>query len=195
MRRADGFHQTAREGAIVELGFAKARRAVAFGAMTAVLFSGACGYSTANKSSRLPTTLHVLAVPAFTNQTQTYRIEAMLTGAVVREFNTRTNYRVVSNATDADAVLKGVVISAQTSPLTYDSASGRASSALVTVTMKVTLTDKNNRVLYENQNYLYREQYQISPEVTSFFQEENPALDRLSRDFARQLVSNVLEAY
>ena len=61
--------------------------------------------------------------------------------------------------------------------------------------MKVRLTDKNNRVLYENQNYLYREQYQISPEVTSFFQEEGPALDRLSRDFARQLVSNVLEAY
>jgi outer membrane lipopolysaccharide assembly protein LptE/RlpB len=179
----------------VELGFAKGRRAIVCAGI-AVLLSGGCGYSTANnKSSRLPTTLHVLAVPAFTNQTQTYRIEAMLTGAVVREFNTRTNYRVVSNATDADAVLKGVVISAQTSPLTYDSASGRASSALVTVTMKVTLTDRNNRVLFENQNYLYREQYQISPEVSSFFQEENPALDRLSRDFARQLVSNVLEAY
>jgi outer membrane lipopolysaccharide assembly protein LptE/RlpB len=162
----------------------------------AMISFGACGYSTSNKSaSRLPTTLHTLAVPAFTNQTQTYRIETMLTGAVVREFNTRTNYRVTSDANDADAILKGVVISAQTSPLTYDSASGRASSALVTVTMKVQLIDRNNRVLYENQNYLYREQYQISPEVTSFFQEENPALDRLSRDFARQLVSNVLEAY
>jgi outer membrane lipopolysaccharide assembly protein LptE/RlpB len=178
----------------VRFGFVQARRAVAFGVL-ATMLCGACGYSTANKSSRLPTDLHTLAVPVFTNQTQTYRVEALLTGAVVREFNTRTNYRVVSNATDADAVLVGTVISTQTSPLTYDSASGRASSALVTVTMKVRLTDKNNRVLYENQNYLYREQYQISPEVTSFFQEEGPALDRLSRDFARQLVSNVLEAY
>ena len=172
-----------------------ARRAVAFGVL-AVLLCGACGYSASNKTaSRLPTTIHTLAVPAFTNQTQTYRIEAMLTGAVVREFNIRTNFRVISDATDADAILKGVVVSTQTSPLTYDSASGRASSALVTVTMKVQLIDRSNRVLYENQTYLYREQYQISPEVTSFFQEENPALDRLSRDFARQLVSNVLEAY
>jgi hypothetical protein len=59
----------------------------------------------------------------------------------------------------------------------------------------VRLTDKKNRVLFENLNYLYREQYQISPEVSSFFQEEGPALERISRDFARQLVSNVLEAY
>lgn len=163
--------------------------------MAVTLFSGACGYSTGNKASRLPTTLHTLAIPVFTNQTQTYHIDALLTAAVVREFNTRTNYRVVSNATDADAVLKGVVISTQTSPLTYDSASGRASSALVTVTMRVTLTDKKNRVLYQNLNYLYREQYQISPNVSSFFQEESTALDRISKDFARRLVSNVLEAY
>ncbi len=173
---------------------AKARLAVVFAVLAATLSAG-CGYSTANKSTRLPTNLHTIAVPAFINQTPTYRIEAVLTNAVVREFNTRTNYRVITDATDADATLSGTVLSVQTSPLTYDSASGRASSALVTVTMKVRLTDRQNRVLFENQNYLYREQYQISPEITSFFQEESPALDRLSRDFARQLVSNVLEAY
>jgi outer membrane lipopolysaccharide assembly protein LptE/RlpB len=178
----------------VRFGLGRARRALVLGAMAVMLSSG-CGYSTANKSSRLPTNLHTIAVPAFINQTPTYRIEALLTGAVVREFNTRTNYRVITDAKDADATLTGVVLSVQTSPLTYDSASGRASSALVTVTMKVMLTDRSNRVLFENQNYLYREQYQISPEITSFFQEESPALDRLSRDFARQLVSNVLEAY
>jgi outer membrane lipopolysaccharide assembly protein LptE/RlpB len=178
----------------VSFGLTQARHAVVLGLLAAML-TGACGYSTANKSSRLPTNLHTIAIPAFINQTPTYRIEAILTGAVVREFNTRTNYHVITDATDADATLTGTVLSVQTSPLTYDSASGRASSALVTVTMKVMLTDRQNRVLYENQNYLYREQYQISPEITSFFQEESPALDRLSRDFARQLVSNVLEAY
>jgi len=178
----------------VKWGFAQARRAICLGVMAMMLCS-ACGYSTANKSSRLPTTMHTLAIPSFINQTTTYRIETLLTEAVVHEFNTRTKYRVISDATDADAVLTGTVVSAQTSPLTYDSTTGRASSALVTVTMKVRLTDKKNRVLYENLNYLYREQYQISPEVSSFFQEERPALDRLSVDFARQLVSNVLEAY
>jgi outer membrane lipopolysaccharide assembly protein LptE/RlpB len=176
------------------LGSVRVLRALMFCA-AAVLLSSSCGYHQGGKASRLPTTVHTLAIPAFVNQTHTYRVENILTNAVVREFNTRTTYRVVPDVNGADAILRGVVVSTQTSPVTYDSASGRASSALVTVTMKVTLTDKNNRVLYENQNYLYREQYQISREISSFFEEESPALDRLSRDFARQLVSNVLEAY
>lgn len=134
-------------------------------------------------------------MPAFLNQTQTYRIEAVLTEAVVREFNTRTKYRIVSDPSDADAVLRGAVTGTQLAPLTYDSNTGRASTALVTVNMKVVLTAKNGRVLYENSNYVYREQYQISRELSSFFEEQGPAVRRLSQDFARTLVSNVLEMY
>ena len=68
-------------------------------------------------------------------------------------------------------------------------------TGLVTVTMRVSLVDRHGKVLFENQNYQFREQYQISREITSFFEEESPAVDRLSRDFARTLVSNILEAY
>ncbi|HEX6878818.1 MAG TPA: LPS assembly lipoprotein LptE, partial [Terriglobales bacterium] len=131
----------------------------------------------------------------FVNRTQTYRIETTLTEAVVREFNTRTKYRIVSNSADADAVLSGTVLTTQLAPLTYDSNTGRASSGLVTVTMKVSLKTKDGRVLYDNANYLFREQYQVSGQVSSFFEEESPAMDRLARDFARTLVSNVLEMY
>ncbi len=164
-------------------------------AAVALFAAAGCGYHTAGHASQLPTTLKVIAVPTFKSETQTYRIENLLTEAVVREFNTRTRYRVISDPQNADAILRGVVVSTQTAPVTYDSQTGRASSALATVTMKVTLLDRNGRVLYENQNYLFREQYQISREISSFFEEESPALDRLSRDFARQLVSNILEAY
>ena len=61
--------------------------------------------------------------------------------------------------------------------------------------MRVVLTARDGRVLYENQNYTFREQYQVSRELSSFFEEESPAVDRLSRDLARTLVSNVLEAF
>ena len=79
--------------------------------------------------------------------------------------------------------------------MTYDSQSGRASTALITVNMKVVLTARDGRVLFENPNYIFREEYQVSNQVSSFFEEENPAVDRLSRDFARTLVSNVLEGF
>lgn len=160
-----------------------------------VLLSG-CGYHTAGHSSRLPEDLHVLAIPMFVNQTQTYRVEQILTRDVVREFVDRTHYRVVtSGEKDADATLKATVLSAQTAPMTYDPQTGRISSALVTVSLKISLVERDGHVLFENPNYTFREQYQVSREVTSFFAEETPALQRMSRDFARTLVSDVLEAF
>ncbi len=163
--------------------------------LAACLLSG-CGYHAIGHGNRLPQDVHILAIPMFTNQTQTYAVEQLLTRDVAREFIGRTRYRVVTEASDnADAVLKGTVLSAQAAPLTYDAQTGRISSAEVTVTMKVTLADRSGRVLFENPNYSFREQYQVSREVTSFFQEETPALQRLSRDFARTLVSDILEAF
>ncbi len=156
----------------------------------------ACGYHTGGHASRLPTDVKTIAVPMFTNQTQSYRVEQVLTAAVVREFVTRTKFRVLPEVSnDADATLRGVVTSAAAAPLTYDSQNGRASTALVTVTMRVSLVDRKGMVLFENPNYTFREQYQVSREVSSFFEEDAPALDRLARDFARTLVSSVVEAY
>jgi outer membrane lipopolysaccharide assembly protein LptE/RlpB len=156
----------------------------------------ACGYHTTTHYVRLPGSVHSIAIPAFTNQTQTYRIEQILTSAVVREFVTRTKFRILNEpSADADATLRGTVVSTQLAPLTFDSQTGRASSALVTVTMRVSLVDRKGVSLFENPNYTFREQYQVSRELTSFFEEDSPAIDRLSRDFARTLVSNILEAY
>ncbi|MBV9609103.1 MAG: LptE family protein, partial [Acidobacteria bacterium] len=138
-----------------------------------------CGYHTAGKSAALPPDVKTIAVPAFKNQTQTYRIEQVLTAAVVREFTSRTRYRIVNHESgDADATLRGTVVITQLTPLTYDSQTGRASSGMVTVNMRVTLSDRHGKVLFENPNYAFREQYQISREVSSFFEEESPAIDR-----------------
>jgi outer membrane lipopolysaccharide assembly protein LptE/RlpB len=155
-----------------------------------------CGYHTAGHATRLPASMRTIAVPMFINQTQTYRIEQILTRDVVREFLARTHYQITNDAgASADAVLKGTVISAQASPLTYDAQTGRISSAVVTVSMKVSLIDHNGHTFFENQNYRFRQQYQVSREVTSFFEEETPALQRMSQDFARTLVGDILEAF
>jgi outer membrane lipopolysaccharide assembly protein LptE/RlpB len=164
--------------------------------LTVILFTTACGYHTAGHAVTLPVNVQTIAIPAFVNQTQTYKIEQKLTAAVVREMVTRTHYHILNEASDsADATLRGTVVSTSTSPLTYDSQTGRASSALVVLTARVTLTDRQGKVLYENPSYLFREEYQVSRELSSFFEEDSPALERLSREFARTLVSNVLEGF
>jgi outer membrane lipopolysaccharide assembly protein LptE/RlpB len=167
-----------------------------WGWLALLLISTGCGYHTAGHGVALPDNVKTIAVPSFVNDTQTYKIEQTLTAAVVREMVTRTHYHILNQTEDgADAILRGEVLASNASPLTYDSQTGRAASVLVTVSMKVSLTDKAGKVLYQNPAYLFHEQYQVSRELTSFFEEDSPALQRLSRDFARTLVSNILEGF
>ena len=163
--------------------------------LSAALLSG-CGYHTAGHVVQLPENVKTIAVPAFKNETLTYRIEQMLTASVVREFTTRTHYHILNDSSEAaDATLRGTVLSTAASPLTYDSATGRAASVLVVVSVRVTLTDRSGKVLYQNPAYLFREQYELSQDLPSFFEEDSPAFRRLSQDFARTLVSNILEGF
>jgi outer membrane lipopolysaccharide assembly protein LptE/RlpB len=160
-----------------------------------LLYAG-CGYHTAGHAVQLPENVKTIAIPAFKNETLTYRIEQMLTASVVREFTTRTHYRILHDSgEDADATLTGTVLSTTAAPVAYDTATGRAASVMVVVSMKVTLTDRSGKVLYQNPAYLFREQYEVSQDLQSFFEEDSPAFRRLSQDFARTLVSNILEGF
>ena len=162
-----------------------------------ILTALGCGYHTAgNSASEVPRYVRTIAIPGFVSRSPTFRVEQQLTDAVVREFNARTQYHVIlASNTDADAVLKGTVLGASSFPITYDSQTGRAASAQITVNVQVTLTDRRGKILFQNPNYVFRDQYELSRDLTSFFQEESPAFDRVSRDFARTLVANILEAY
>src|SRR5438270_4291584 len=101
-------------------------------ALTVSSLSG-CGYHTVGAATHTPTGVHTIAVPVFTTRTQAYQTELVLTQAVVRELNTRTRYRVITeNSADADAVLSGTVLTQTAVPLTYDSTSGETSSYLLT---------------------------------------------------------------
>lgn len=173
-----------------------AMRIESVGLWAGILFCFACGYHTAGHSSVIPQEVRTIAIPAFVNQTHTYKIEQMLTSAVVCEMVTRTNYHVVSKADDdADATLRGTVLSTYTTPLTYDSTTGRAATVLVVISMSVSLQDKGGKMLYQNPSYLFREQYEVSRDPNAFFEEDTPAFQRLSRDFAQTLVSNILEGF
>ncbi len=169
---------------------------VVFWITALLLITTSCGYHTSAHSVRLPSDVHTIYVPAFTNLTHTYHIEETLTAAVVRELRSRTSYRIVtSNDGTADATLTGAVTLTNIAPLTYNSQTGGISSSLVFVAMKVSLIGRNGKVLWDNPNLLYREQYQIANNGRDFFEEQGPALDRLASNFSQTLVSDILEAY
>jgi outer membrane lipopolysaccharide assembly protein LptE/RlpB len=155
-----------------------------------------CGYHTVGSAAHLPKTVHTLAIPIFANRTQSYHTEASFTGAVIREFNNRTPYHILNTAgTDADATLHGTITAYQVVPLTYNSQTGQSSSFLITIAARVTITDRDNRVLYSNPSLVFRQQYQTTENLVSFIQEDPAAVERLSRDFAQNLVGDILESF
>ena len=161
-----------------------------------------CGYRTAGHFSTMPKNVHVIAVPAMENKTTTYRVEQKLTAATIHELLAKTNYRVVSDANGGDAVLTGKVLRMEVVPLLFQTtttattSTAQATAMLVTMTCEVTLTDRaTEKVLYHNENFLFRNEYELSTDVRNFFQEGDPALDRMAQDFASRLVAAVTENF
>jgi outer membrane lipopolysaccharide assembly protein LptE/RlpB len=155
-----------------------------------------CGYHTLGAATHLPPGVRTLSVPVFATHTESYRTETVMTEAVIREFATRTRLLVTPDAGgDPDAVLHGTILKEIVEPLTYNSTTQQSSSFLITVVVSVTLTGRDGKVLYENKNYVYRQQYQSTTDLASFIEENPAAMERLSRELARQLVADVLEGF
>lgn len=162
----------------------------------AVVAIAGCGYHVAGHSSNLPAEWTTIAVPTFKNDTVQYRIEQRFTQAVIREFITRTKYRIVSDPESADAVMHGEILSIDTSPVLFDVTTGQVTTMLVTVHARVALEGaKSEKPVYQNNDMVFRSEYQIPSNVSTFFQQEDPALERMSHDFASNLVANVLEGF
>ena len=163
----------------------------------AVLVSlGGCGYHTVGAATHLPPDVKTLSVPVFATRTVFNGMETPMTEAVIREFVTRTRLRVTPKTDEnSDAVLHGTILKESVTPLTYNTATQQSSSYLITVTLAVTVNDRDGKMLYENQNYVYREQYQATTNLPTFLEEDPAAVQRLSSDFARQLVADVLESF
>ena len=160
----------------------------------AVLGISGCGYHTMGAATHLPPDVRTLSIPLFATRTEAYHTEVPMTEAVIREFAARTRFKVTPDeGGNADAVLRGTILKEATTPLTYNTSTQESSSFLITIVASVTLTGQGGRILYENKNYVYRQQFQSTTDLPSFIQENPAAVGRLSRDFARQLVADVLE--
>ena len=163
--------------------------------LLAITLTG-CGYHQAGSATHIPANVRTLAVPIFATNVQAYHTEMAFTQATISELNTRTKYHVLNTDSDsADATLHGTIISQTVAPLTYDANTGQSSSYLLTITAKVLLTAHDGTVLYRNDSLLYREQYQSTQDLSGFIQEDNHAVNRVAKEFAQALVSDMLESF
>lgn len=196
-------------------------RASWFLSLLAAASLAGCGYHVAGHGpDALPKTIHVIAVPTMENRTATFKIEQRLTAATIHEFLAATRYKIVSNPDAGDAVLTGKVLSMEVVPLLFQSSTSNSTSVaqatamIITMRCEVTLTERSSdKVLYHNDNFVFRNEYQLATtcvpgpgqicpvvtdtksQVESFFQEGQPAAERMAQDFASRLVSAVTENF
>lgn len=153
-----------------------------------------CGYRVASHN-RLPDRVGSVAVVTLDNLTTYYQVEQIMTRSLINEITRSTNWNVKNRPEEAQSVLEGEITRLAVSPVTFGRASF-GSTFLVTLYAKVRMKDRrSNRVLYENNDYIFRDEYVINVDVDNFFSEMNPALERMSEDFASSLVSTILEDF
>jgi hypothetical protein len=162
--------------------------------LIAMLVMGAgCGYRIRGSVGRLPSGILSLGIPTFRNSTNQYKIEQLISIAVLKEFSIRTRVPVNSRGSGVDAVLLGEIRNVSSVPATFGSQTF-GSAFLVTVQVSAKLVKlKDSTVIWQKEDFLYRERYVLNNTVRDFFSEENPALERLARDFAASLASTIIE--
>lgn len=146
-------------------------------------------------NSGLPKRIKTVAVPAFQFEARgfRYRVESRFTESVMREIIKRGNGIKVQGTTDnADAVIEGSIRDFSFSGVLLDR-DGRARVYEVTIVVSVTVKDlMENQVIYDNQNLIFRDSFEFSSDPRSFFNEEDPAVERMSRAFAETIVSTIV---
>lgn len=172
----------------------KTLRLIVFGLMLFFVSGFTECYKPVTKN-QLPSRIRTVAVPAFQNSALRYKVESRFTGAVVDELIRRgRGLRVQGDREGADAVIEGVIKNFYFAGVLLDD-KGRARIFEVTIEAAVTVRDQTeNRVLYDNQSFLFRGEYEFANDPRNFFSEEDPAVQRMARSFAESIVSTLINA-
>jgi hypothetical protein len=173
----------------------------AFAVVVAAVAGSGCGYTLAGRGSFLPAYITRIGVPTFGNRTPVFNLETQLTQKVRAEFIGRGRYQILPEATGVDALLTGEVANVSIVPASF-TPNQLASRYVVTMSARVELRDlKEDRVLWENPNLLFRQEYeaqgtgQAVVDPVAFFGQDVNAFERMTSDFARTIVSAILEAF
>jgi hypothetical protein len=161
----------------------------------AIFVSGFKGCYEPVTKSGLPSNIKRIAVPAFQFEAKglRYRVESRFTEAVTREIIRRGRGLKVQGSRDgADAVVEGTIREFGFSGVLLDR-DGRARVYEVSITAAVTIRDlRDNKILYDHQNFTFRDSFEFTSDPRSFFNEEDPAVERMSRAFAESVVSTIV---
>jgi len=166
--------------------------------------SSSCGYSLAGRGSFLPASIRVIGIAEFVNNTPVFEAEKRISARVRSEFIGRGKWTIKSDVTpdnkEVDALLLGEISSITIVPAAVNE-QRQASSYAFVLTAKIEFKDvKADKVLWSNPAMQFREEFEVTntqnvTDPNAFFGSDQNALERLAGEFARAVVSAILEAF
>ncbi len=166
--------------------------------LVGVVSSTNCGYTLAGRGSFLPSYIRTIGLPQFTNITPVFEVERIITDAVRAELIGRGRYTIKTEATGVDAVLTGEILHIGLVPAAFNNQQ-QATRYAVTVVAKMEFRDlKTDKVLWQNPALAFTEQYDVTSPATdaaTFLGQNQNAMTRLANEFARSVVSAILESF
>jgi hypothetical protein len=170
-----------------------------FALVLLVALSG-CGYSLSGRGSFLPEHIKIIGVPQFGNNTPVFQIEQKITERVVAELLGRGRYEVKPDRQNVDAVLLGQILAVSLAPAAFNDQQ-QATRYALTIVANIEFRDlKTDKVLWSNPGLAFSEQYDVATTQTAldpnaFLGQNVNAMERLATEFARSIVSAILEAF
>jgi hypothetical protein len=160
----------------------------------------ACGYTLAGRGAFLPAAIRTIGIPEFTNATPYFDVERLFTDKIRTELIGRGKYKVLPQSTGVDAVLRGGISGMTITPANFNQQQ-QATRFIISITTSIELVDlSTNKKLWENPSMVFREEYDLPADMqagdpSAFFGQSSNALQRVATDFARTVISAILEAF
>jgi outer membrane lipopolysaccharide assembly protein LptE/RlpB len=157
-----------------------------------------CGYHLVGTSTYLPPEVQSLHVKLFENKTARADMDQRVAEALNLEWVRRGRFQLVDRPDQADIVLSGVMSRLSVIAVSFDD-SGRATEYQMTLTTEVRLHDVRGEddpiLLWEDNAFSRRTSYAVNEDAVDYFDRQRAAMDELSQDYSRALVSAVLEGF
>ncbi len=150
-----------------------------------LFFTFACGYRFQGEAT-LPGGAQRLCVEIFENRTNIAGLEAMVTNGLVFEFSKRSRIRLVSDASRADAVLRGVIQSVESKTVASRNKDGAGERSL-TLTLGVRLVQPSGKVLWSADRLSDSEVYVVSEDKISDDEKKIATLGVLAHRIAEKI--------
>lgn len=165
---------------------------ISLAALSCLCLAGCLGYHIGPVKPQYLHDIHTIAVPTFKNHTLEPRIEVLVAGTVIKQFQQDGTFKITSNE-NADAILEGTIVSVSRAPARSVQGNVLATSEFnLSIRVQYKLVGRDGKPLGPQGAAVGSTSYFVGTDVIT---DERQALPLATEQLATNLVSQLSEGW